>query len=106
MWFVLRCKLVGEMARTRHSVFEAKVDVSTLLIKKMMIVDRASRGRRQLRLLLCLFLNLSDLDSLSRGSRDLHPQDNVSDLRQCLMSNCKWVSSMAVHAGGRSKRDD
>lgn len=59
MWFVLRCKLVGEMARTRHSVFEAKVDVSTLLIKEMMIVDRASRGRRQLRLLLCLFLNLS-----------------------------------------------
>jgi len=45
-----------------------------------MFVNSAGLCGCQLRLLLGLLLNFCNLLSLLRGSRDLHAQDNVSDL--------------------------
>ena len=45
------------------------------------LVDGACRGGGQLRLLLRLLLDLGNLLPLSRRCRDLHAQDDVSDLR-------------------------
>lgn len=46
-------------------------------------VDRACRGRSQLRLFLCLLFDLSDLLALSRRSRDFHAKDDVTNFRLC-----------------------
>lgn len=48
-----------------------------------MFVNGAGLRGCQLRLLFGLLLNFCNLLSLLRGGRDLHAQDNVSDLRLC-----------------------
>ena len=45
-----------------------------------MLVDGPGGGGRQLRLLLGLLFNLGDLLALGRRRRDLHAQDDVTDL--------------------------
>ncbi len=62
-----------------------------------MFVDSASGGGCQLRLLLCLLLNLCNLLALLRGSTDLHAQDDVPDLRLSQGGH--------IHTGGGGKRD-
>ena len=66
-----------------------------------MFVGGASGSGSQLGLLLCLFLNLSNLLPLLGGGRDLHPQDDVPDLR---LSQRRHIHTADTHSHRRASR--